>query len=374
MMDATLNHELLLNLNTIEESAEINFSSAISFIDNGADVNLENNKGETILMIAAKVGNIEIINELIKIPGILLNKTSLSYNTALTMAARDGRAGAVSVLVKVSDDIAKRVYFPIALRYAAESGYVEVIKALLAFKNIQVNEADIYGYTPLMYAATNGHFWIVQALLDYPDINLNLKNKSGETAIVQAYNKGYNSIVELLQTYGAFLPKFFIQTEPESKNENNEPNIDTPTPDFVEIFSPKIMPSSSPLSSISEKLLAIELGLNEQLMQVLTIPEGTTKVNLTPAIALVALGANINLENEHGETILMLAKRFGDKDTLSKLLVFSQPQSNALSTPLPTVIFRPPSPPVVHLTEIMSELALNPDNNQKKTAVKVSSS
>jgi serine/threonine-protein phosphatase 6 regulatory ankyrin repeat subunit B len=57
--------------------------------------------------------------------------------------------------------------------YYIKSNNIEAIKYLLDNKLIDINIQDNDGWTPLMYASHNNYIEIVKLLLSYKDINVN---------------------------------------------------------------------------------------------------------------------------------------------------------------------------------------------------------
>ena len=88
------------------------------------------------------------------------------------------------------------------LREAARHGDLAAVKTLLA-KGAEVNSATEFGATALIFAADSGHVEIVKALID-GGADVNLKDSTyGSTAIDWAAGKGYAPIVEILLAKGA---------------------------------------------------------------------------------------------------------------------------------------------------------------------------
>ncbi|RDW67573.1 hypothetical protein BP6252_08969 [Coleophoma cylindrospora] len=84
------------------------------------------------------------------------------------------------------------------LSYAAQNGYNEVVQLLLTTPGIDVNFPDFYGHTPLMFAAENGYEEVVQLLLAAPSIKINSKNFPGRTALSYAASWGHSEVARLL--------------------------------------------------------------------------------------------------------------------------------------------------------------------------------
>ena len=86
------------------------------------------------------------------------------------------------------------------LEYAADTGHVEVGRALLAL-GVNKNSQNKSGVTALMRAARGGHVGIVRLLLD-ARAEMNLQDRSGQTALMHACSQGHVETVRLLLVAG----------------------------------------------------------------------------------------------------------------------------------------------------------------------------
>jgi len=148
----------------------------------GINVNIQNNKGFTALMIAIQKNN-EIISEL------LVDKPSININR-----------GEASGLM--------------ALMFAAYFGNENLVARMLSLTAIKVNAQDTHGWTALMLAVQGGKQAIVQLLLDRTDLNVNLTDEVGMTALDKCYffslmqndlQEAYQSIMDLFKQHGVEL-------------------------------------------------------------------------------------------------------------------------------------------------------------------------
>eukprot|EP01032_Pedospumella_encystans_P011927 gene11927-13834_t len=119
-------------------------------------------------------------NDLAKLKNILEDATPETINctysvdqiTALTAACSAGHSEIVLALLAHPDiDVnSKKKY---ALYFAAEKGYCDIVETLLACPDIDVNFVGMWGRTPLNNAAKFAHSDVVQLLLTRPDIDIN---------------------------------------------------------------------------------------------------------------------------------------------------------------------------------------------------------
>lgn len=84
---------------------------------------------------------------------------------------------------------------------AVNKGHLEIVKALIAAK-ADVNSTDDEGYTPLIVAASKGHLDMVKALIA-AGADVNKTNNYGYTPLSVAASNGHLKIAMLLQAAGA---------------------------------------------------------------------------------------------------------------------------------------------------------------------------
>ena len=137
------------------------------FLEQGADVDVKNKEGNTVLMFAASRGHLEILKGLLD-KGADVN---LQNNAGLT-----------------------------ALMMVAEKGNVEAVKLLLG-KGADVNEKDSSGRTALMAASGFGHLEVVKTILDNGG-NVNAKDNSGNTALRIAQSANHFQVIRFLKARG----------------------------------------------------------------------------------------------------------------------------------------------------------------------------
>jgi ankyrin repeat protein len=125
---------------------------------------------------------------------------------ALLYASEYGFTEIVSLLLglEVIDINAQNEDGNTALLCASRNGYTEIASLLLKKKKININ-AQTPGLldTPLIIAARQGNIELVRLLLEYPNINVNQENKLGISALYEAIRLGYRDIEDLLVTKDA---------------------------------------------------------------------------------------------------------------------------------------------------------------------------
>ena len=149
-------HDGVVNLLLLEMSKKRNGSpTAIK-----AKVNDKDESGGTLLMCAARRGNLPVVTALLK-AGASVNARDKAGASALTLAAQKGYLDVVSVL-KAKRGRKKEgrhtSCVTTALKLATEAGHAEVVSVLL-------NDKDKQGVTALARAAEVGDTYAVHRLL-----------------------------------------------------------------------------------------------------------------------------------------------------------------------------------------------------------------
>jgi ankyrin repeat protein len=134
------------------------------FLENGANVDLLNDEGETVIHSIVFSGDKKRISEVLKIKQININHQSNDGSTALLLA--------ISIKKK------------------------EIFNELIRLK-ANVNIADNEGVTPLHCACITGQKEVVEILIEN-GVDLWKFTNNGNLAISLAANNGYKDIVKLL--------------------------------------------------------------------------------------------------------------------------------------------------------------------------------
>lgn len=86
----------------------------------------------------------------------------------------------------------------VPLHVAAEDGFHDRVKLLLAGTNVDVNEVDKFNRTALHMAAINGHHDVVMILLGRTDLQVSLRDNDQFTPYMRAIEHGHSKIVNAL--------------------------------------------------------------------------------------------------------------------------------------------------------------------------------
>lgn len=167
-------------------------------LDRGLDPNTADPKGNTILMMAARLGHRELVALLIKRKASVTKRSPFG-DTALMMASLRGDLEIARLLVENGAEVSHRGWAPI--HYAAFENRAEIIRYLIA-KGADKDALAPNGYSALMLAARGGHVEAAKGLL-YEDADVRVKGPKGETALSIARQRGMSDFVDLLKRAGA---------------------------------------------------------------------------------------------------------------------------------------------------------------------------
>ena len=191
--------------------------------------NVQNQQGETFLMLAAHMGRDDVVTTLLEQKDIDVNLQDWGGTTALILAVRFGHINIVEQLL-AHPNINVNI-FPsgeddekwTALMFSVQSDVINrlaIVGQLLAHPNINVNIQDDDGMTALMIVSIVPVVWqstgqagqlvweeeeegkeraaIVCQLLEHKEIDVNVKNRRGDTALMLASKAGHENIVNQL--------------------------------------------------------------------------------------------------------------------------------------------------------------------------------
>jgi ankyrin repeat protein len=160
-------------------------------------------KGATRLWEASEKGHVKAVLEILKHPGIDVNKVRLeSRTTPLFIAASRGHDEVVEALlghpnIKVNQGALDSVISPLCM--AAQEGREGTVEIMLRHKDIAVNHNDGTGATPLCKAVLVGNEHIVALLLAAKDIDIWHELPNGQTAMLIAKQSGREKILGMLR-------------------------------------------------------------------------------------------------------------------------------------------------------------------------------
>lgn len=167
-------------------------------LDKGLDPNTADPKGNTALMMAARLGHENLVALLLERKANVRARTPHG-DTALMMASLGGHLGIAKMLIERGAEVRQPGWAPV--HYAAFMGHAEMIRFLLDL-GADKDAVAPNGYTALMLAARGGHWEAARVLLQ-EDADLRHKGPNGETALAIARLRGDRRLEELLRRAGA---------------------------------------------------------------------------------------------------------------------------------------------------------------------------
>ena len=281
-----------------------NLTVVQTLLSSGANVNAANSRGGTALMYATVHGKDDVAKVLIN-NGANINAADRTGKTALMYAARLGKDDVVKVLINNGANVnAADNRGLTVLMYAAGNGKDDVVKALIN-KGANVNATGISGGTALRYAAMGGYSTIVQTLLSVPQIDIDAKATDGLTALTIAAANGKHDVVKVLIDHRA--------------NVNTTDNADR---------TPLIYAAEKGDLNIVQALLSVpQIDIDAKASDGVTALSAAASNGKDDVVtALINKGANVNAINKSSCTPLMCAAEKGHLTTIRALL--SAPQTD----------------------------------------------
>jgi hypothetical protein len=167
-------------------------------IARGMEIDTVDRAGNTLLMLAARAGNDEMVSYLVA-AGAKVNKRNRFNESALMLASLTGHLIICQFLIDHDAEFDHDGWTP--LIYAALGGHNDVIRLLLGL-DVDIDGASENGTTALMMAAQAGHVSTVKLLLD-SHADADLENEAGLTALKWALKQGYPEVATVLREAGA---------------------------------------------------------------------------------------------------------------------------------------------------------------------------
>lgn len=174
-----------------------NESAVVALTLRGFDLNTRDEKGETGLLIALRLGSIKVADFLLKQNTVTVEARNAQSESPLMMAALKGHLAQAKRLIQRGAEVNKPGWTP--LHYAAsnpEPISLDMVRLLLEH-HAYIDADSPNKTTPLMMAARYGRDPVVQLLLEEGADPL-LRNEQGLSAIDFARQAGRPASVELI--------------------------------------------------------------------------------------------------------------------------------------------------------------------------------
>ena len=156
----------------------------------GVDLNWQDNElGLTAAHSASETSN-GCVEVLARVPGVDWNKKNGACETPLFWALRWGNPGSVRTILAIPGvDYRVRANDGRTLAHAAVCRFgasVEFVDLLLGVEEVEWNDKDVEGDTPLMKALKRSKFDIVKVLLQSPRVDVTIADIEGRTPEIWA--------------------------------------------------------------------------------------------------------------------------------------------------------------------------------------------
>jgi len=234
LIDYGNDNEIPININNKDEYNNYplfqaikynNLDIVISLINYGVhhniDMNIQDENGNTPLILSYSLGYKEIFKYLVKYLDV--NRKDSQGKNVLFYAIDEEDEESIKYLINIGADInIKDSLSNCILDYAIKKGNVSIIKILLQKFNINVNEINNEGDTPIISIIKSDKYEIkekeeiVNKLIE-KGCNINFIDKESKSSLIYAINKSYVYITKLLLNNGAIIKE-------ESKNSLNKLN------------------------------------------------------------------------------------------------------------------------------------------------------
>ncbi|HLB58166.1 MAG TPA: ankyrin repeat domain-containing protein, partial [Gammaproteobacteria bacterium] len=179
------------------------------------------------LILAVQSDEKKIISKLCAIPTIQVNDKNLKGETALLWAADTGNLEVVKALIAANAKVDQAMNGTTPLCMAAYNGHLDIVNALIK-ANAKVDQVTNIGAIPLFVAAYRGHLEIVNVLLlAKADVKVMFY---GKTPLDIAREKGCQPIVDLLTEFNQFenvVNELKKAIHPYQENQNIKNSIDS---------------------------------------------------------------------------------------------------------------------------------------------------
>ncbi|XP_042907067.2 uncharacterized protein [Parasteatoda tepidariorum] len=289
-------------------------------LNHKAFVNVRTKRGMTPLHHAAAKGHTRVVKLLVEKYGAAIDGLTLSKQTALHLAAEQGRFETCRMLIDMKADTNatdNRGQTPLLL--AAENDHSEVVKLFLQIRPDLVTMASSSGITCGHIAAAKGSVAVIKGLMKFdPKLVTTARSKNNSTALHQAAQGGNAEVVQVLLEAGA--------NPTDETDEGYTPLHIAAKYGHLEVLH--MLKSAISWRYASKKTGMTALHVASSAGQEDFVREMLTQVPAT----ILSEKPTENLEADYGFTPLHMAARYGREDVVRMLLNSAGVQVDAATT------------------------------------------
>ena len=167
------------------------------------DINRTNENGDSPLLAAARIGNLKIMDLLLK-HGAHINQLDARKRDILNIAIshKNPKLAHWALDNKIDPTMVTSIYEGSALIYACHQGQVEIVKMLIK-AGAPLNRINNLGWTALLETTVLGDgsekYQEITRLLVNAGADKSIKDRDGKTPLDHARERGHSEIVKILQ-------------------------------------------------------------------------------------------------------------------------------------------------------------------------------
>ena len=255
---------------------------------NNCDATAVNRDGDTALHIACKTQNAQLIKAILEINSDVQVLRNKCCDTPLHITCRLGNTILLDML-KPNVFSLNRKELKSLIHVACEHDHIHIIETLLLQMNIDINERDTNGDTPLHIACKAGNLNTCKLLLDR-HCEIDLLNDNGDTALHVACRHGNNQVYKEVLNRGSDI---------------NAKNNDGDTPLLIACKNCNFELSQTMLNEPNLKVTATN-NAGENILHVLCRALNSMQAFQVIQLVLESTQIDPNASNQAGETPIQL--------------------------------------------------------------------
>ena len=301
LYDATQRYQNVPDLEFLRELAARMKPATSESNENDEDINAEIEKQfRNLLFYSIRKGEVKEV-ELLLDKGVGVQTEDHVGWPPMVRAADYGQLAVIEILLaRGADPLKGTIGNRLPLHFAAEGGYLDIVRLLLKQPSVDANFQDYTGQTALFKAADNGHHEVVKLLLQQNSIDPNAPSEHGFTPLLQTIFEGHQKVVKLLL---------------------DRADVDPNKADTSYNQTPLWMASTAGDKILAMFLQRKDIQINGQSRWGETaLYQAIQRKRLSAAKMLLDAGANPNIPTDDQKTALSWAAAEGSEESIELLL------------------------------------------------------